>query len=652
MVAYVCAVATISGDAKASEVRLTATRLRDSGKATGGPKLAALIGEEVVARVREWLDLASPATPAAWERPVPLDAHPDLPGFPVEALPDYAREFVGRLAESTQTPEDLGGSLTLGVLAGSVAGKYEVEVKAGWWEPLGLYSLAVLPSGERKSAVFREATRPVWEHERERALALAPDIEQATQARDLLAERAKALRHAAARAKATARTAAEEALSTAARELAAVDVPKAPRLIADDCTPEALVALLAENEGRLIVASPEGGLFETLAGRYSDGVANLDAVLKAHAGDAIRVDRMGRPPLYIARPALTLTLAVQPHVLRGLASKPGFRDRGFVARILYSVPRSRVGSRRIDVAGMRPDLIARWGASVRALLSLPVPSEGERLPILPFGDGARRLLLDYMRELEPRLGEGGDLAPMCDWASKLAGAVARIAGVLTLAAAPGTVPAEVPEDAVRRALDLGRYYLTHARAALGTMGADPATENARHVLDWLKRDRRPTLSRRDILRGVRGTVHRVADLTPALALLVEHGYLREVDSGERRGPGRPAQRYGLHPSIVGGGGEDTDEDGAAPPAAESRPAPPGQKGQNGQNPAPASDGASPGGDSVHSVHIVQGVPPSEGAPDYPTRGETSTAPLPHPLPRADWPPVLAGRHGQADGLPF
>lgn len=46
------------------------------------------------------------------------------------------------------------------------------------------------------------------------------------------------------------------------------------RLIADDVTPEALTSLLSENKGILTIISTEGGLFDTLAGRYSNGGIN------------------------------------------------------------------------------------------------------------------------------------------------------------------------------------------------------------------------------------------------------------------------------------------------------------------------------------------------------------------------------------------
>jgi replicative DNA helicase len=76
-------------------------------------------------------------------------------------------------------------------------------------------------------------------------------------------------------------------------------------------------------------------VFDQMAGRYSQsGGPNLGVYLKGHVGDLLKVDRRGRPPEYVERPCLTIGLAVQPEVLRGLASRPGFRGRGLLARFL------------------------------------------------------------------------------------------------------------------------------------------------------------------------------------------------------------------------------------------------------------------------------------------------------------------------------
>ena len=125
-------------------------------------------------------------------------------------------------------------------------------------------------------------------------------------------------------------------------------IPNAPRLLADDFTPEALGELMSRQDQRIGVLGSEGGLFDTLAGRYSNGVPNIDAVLKFWAGETTYVDRRGRDAIFLEDPHLTVVLSPQPEVVQGLAGKPGFRGRGLVARFLYLLPESRLGARKAE----------------------------------------------------------------------------------------------------------------------------------------------------------------------------------------------------------------------------------------------------------------------------------------------------------------
>ena len=84
---------------------------------------------------------------------------------------------------------------------------------------------------------------------------------------------------------------AEAELFELEEELDNLEEMKTVRFFADDCSSEALTSLLANNGGVFSVISTEGGIFDIMAGRYSNK-ANIDVWLKGHCGDAIRVDRL------------------------------------------------------------------------------------------------------------------------------------------------------------------------------------------------------------------------------------------------------------------------------------------------------------------------------------------------------------------------
>jgi replicative DNA helicase len=402
---------------------------------------------------------------------------------------------------------------------------------------------------------------------------LAPLVIEAAIRRKALERACEAAQTDAAKAKTDdGREAAIKRATELAREADAVIVPAPYRLLADDATPEILATLLAQQGGRIAVLSPEGGVVGQMAGRYSSARvagANLGVYLKGHAGDRLRVDRVGRPPEYVARPALTIGLAVQPEVLRTMADVPELGGLGVLARFLYALPASRMGARSSDPEQV-PSALAREYASMLCILarSLDVVERGW---LVRFTPAAWALLREYAAALEPRLGEDGDLGHMRDWAGKLTGAIARVASLIHLGSGVrGAWGDEVQVTAVEAGILVGNYAIAHAQAVFALMGADSQVEQARRVLRWLVDRKLSEVTRRDIFYHLRGAqMPKVTDLDPILALLVAHGYLAPVASVP--GPGRPSQRFRVNPLA--------------------------QNPQNTQNPGPA-------GGSVGSVGFV------------------------------------------------
>jgi hypothetical protein len=367
---------------------------------------------------------------------------------------------------------------------------------------------------------------------------------------------------AAANAAGEAQTHAIADASAAALAAEAITVPVLPRLVADDITPEAAASLLAEQGGRLAVLSAEGGIFATLAGRYSATGPNLEVFLKGHAGDLLRVDRKGRPPEHVDAPALTLGLAIQPEVLADIARMPGFRGRGLLARLLYAVPENTVGRRRVGAPPVPEAVAAAYSASLQAMVvSLHEWTDPAVLPLTPDGNAA---VLALEADVEPRLAPGtGEFGQHADWGSKLAGAVVRIAGLIHLAAhLRDGWGRPVTDQTIGAARKLGRYFAVHALAAFDAMGADPKVDDARTVYTWLARTRPESFTRRDAYRAMpRGRFAKVTDLDPALDLLEQHGWIRQRPAPDHRGPGRPpSPAYDVCPQLArASGGPHTEE---------------------------------------------------------------------------------------------
>ena len=493
-----------------------------------------------------------------WEPPIPLGAVGTLPAFPVEVLPGWLGDYVAAVATATQTPPDLAGMLALAVLATVAAGAVEVQPRPGWQEPLCLFVAVGMDAGARKSGVFTAMTRPLADFERQQAAAALPAITETATLRRIAEQAAAAAEAAASKAPLDQAEAKQAEAIARAAEAARLLVPPVPRWLVDDATPEALAGLLA-SYGRIALLSPEGDVFDQMAGRYNQTSGpNLGVYLKGHAGDLLKVDRRGRPPEYIQRPCLTIGLTVQPEVLRGLADRPGFRGRGLLARFLYSLPPSLVGRRQLGAPPVPEPVADRYTLELQALAASLTSSTGDAATVLTLDPQAGDLLLGFERDLEPRLAAGsGDLAHLAGWAAKLAGATCRLAGLLHLARHLRDGWAQpIGADTFAGAVRLAGYLVEHARAVFDLMGADPRIDDARWLLDWINRTDQVQFSRRDAHQAARGRFRKATDLEPALILLEEHGYLRRVDPEPSRDPhgrGRPASpRFlvnPLHPST-------------------------------------------------------------------------------------------------------
>jgi replicative DNA helicase len=505
-------------------------------------------------------ELANTTTAAhsgrGWEPPIPFGMTGEVPTFPVEVLPGWLGEYVAAVATATQTPPDLAGMLALAVLATVAAGAVEVEPRPGWCEPLCLFIAVGMDAGARKSSVFTAMTRPVAEFEREQAAAALPSITETAALRRIADQAAAQAEAAASRAPTSQQEEAQAEAIARAAEAANLIVPPVPRWLVDDATPEALAGLLA-TYGRIALLSPEGDVFDQMAGRYNQAAGpNLGVYLKGHAGDLLKVDRRGRPPEYVERPCLTIGLTVQPEVLRGLASRPGFGGRGLLARFLYSLPASLVGRRQPGAPPVPPVVASRYTLELQALaasLTTPTgPTSDQGPSLLVLDQEATQLLLSFEQDLEPRLAAGsGDLAHLAGWAAKLAGATCRLAGLLHLAEHLRDGWAHpVGADTLAGAIRLADYLVEHARAVFDLMGADPRTDDARWLLDWINRTDQAQFSRRDAHAAApRGRFRKAADLEPTLTLLEEHGWLRRVDA-DPPGPkgGRPSSpRFLVNP---------------------------------------------------------------------------------------------------------
>lgn len=485
-----------------------------------------------------------------WQDLIPLDT-PRLPRLAPDVLPSWAGGFAADLAAATETPPELPIALTLAAASVATARRLTVEVHHGYREPTNTWFAVALPPGNRKSAVESATTAPLRAWEQDAARDLESEIRRVTSEVATMQARVKELRNRAA--KNGDLEAADEAADI---EVRIPEIPRVPQLWTSDATPERLGVLLAENGECMAWLSSEGGVFDLLNGRYSNGIPNLDLTLKAWSGDAERVDRGSRPPVYLNSPALTLGLSPQPEMLRGLAAMPGFRGRGLLGRFLYLLPPSPLGYRSLTPRPMREGTRSAYAAGLRAMLDWPALTDDEgreRRYLLKLAPEARAAWLDFARGIEADMRPGGDFEHATDWAGKAPGQAARIAGVLHGIEHAHGRPWEVAisPETMASALRITATIAVHSLAALDLMGADPSIAAARKVWEWIERGRHARVTVRAAHQALRGTFPRARHFADALEPLEERGYLRIFEQTPAGG-GRPSSVIVVRPDIAEG----------------------------------------------------------------------------------------------------
>lgn len=494
----------------------------------------------------------------AWPEPIPLESAP-LPPWPdpLRIFPDPIGEFVAGLSESTETPPELATLMTLAALATACRGRYWVKVHEGYREPLGLFVVGTAPPGSRKTAIVVDVTAALASWERQQRAELAETIKRTASEHATLSARIGKLRQQAAGTDGPEFKQRMGEIADLEAELP--ETPTLPQVFTDDITPENLGTLMGQNDEAMGLLSDEAGIFGIMSGRYSQGgQANLDVFLKGHAGAPVRVNRGSRPPVLMNKPVLSLGLLVQPDALQGLTVTREFRGRGLLGRFLYVVPPSNLGRRSLDAPPLSDDLRLRYEGRVHALLNREPDTDGQGEPrphVLTLEPEAFKAWKALQRRIEPEMDEGGRFEHLTDWASKLAGAAARIAAILHCARHAITGPENRPVALVdmQAAITLAGALEAHALAAFDAMGADPDLDDARAVLRWLVAERRDTFTFRDCQRRHQSRFPRADDLCPAIELLEERGYIRQQQPTGPASRGRPARVYDVNPVCWEGG---------------------------------------------------------------------------------------------------
>jgi len=467
--------------------------------------------------------LPTPATTISsttpWEPLVSVDI-PLLPPIKRSMMPDVLADQVLSVAEQTETPPELAFALGLATAATAFQKKYVIETTAPHTEQLSIYAVAALESGNRKSAVEKIMVSPLrrWEVDKKREI--QSQIEEATVHRDNEDTVLKGLKRRLGN-KAEKENIEDIKKQIFICEQALTEVPVPPRVWEQDITPEHLGTVMHDHNECMGVFSSEGGIFETLGGRYNNGISNIDLFLQSHSGDPVRVSRGSRPTVNLTAPALSMGISPQPSVLRSMSDSPGFRGRGLLARFIYFLPASPLGIRKLinlPAANLLADMY--YTNTITAVLN---ESHSDEPHVIKMSKDAYNEWITFSLLVEYDMRDGRRFAHIKDWAGKLPGLIARIAGIYHCLMNGGD---RLSRDTMCMALDLSEVIIGHSFAAFDLMSADEKMEHARVINRWIIRKGHTSFLERDCWQSLRRQFQNTDEMRACLNVLSQHSIVR------------------------------------------------------------------------------------------------------------------------------
>lgn len=375
------------------------------------------------------------------------------------------------VSKSLMVSLDMTAASVLGVLSVCV-NRHRIIIDDGrdWNEPLALYVMGIAPPGEKKSPVLNLLLNPIKEWMRRTNEGRRPLIAESKQKYKNLQRRLKKAESDLENGKGS-----EAETIRLANELDSFQKIKEVRLYSGDTTTEMLASLLQENDERFSIVSTEGGILETIAGRYQNGVANSDLYLQAFNGEPVSVDRKNSGTIILDSPTLSIILYCQPVVLNKLIDRDTLRNNGFVDRFLPFAPQSCIGRDRFNAPPLPPQVVAKYANIINRLLDV------EGTIYMRLSPDARKVFADFYDGFSssiPLVYE--DLK---GWASKHRGIVARIAGILQLAEDGSSI---VSGDNMVKAVLIADYFQEQVRIILREGGMNQAEQDARYILGRIK----------------------------------------------------------------------------------------------------------------------------------------------------------------------
>ena len=317
-------------------------------------------------------------------------------GFPIDSLPDVARQMAQEVAEVYKVPIAMAGMSTLAVLSAACRDSYKMINAVAGYEQFGnIFVVIGANSGLGKSSL-RKVVSPLLESSH----ALAKEFKEKILPQ-LLAEKTIAEKELKRMLNQT-----KDASTERVMELQAVigryndSILTPPSYWVSNITGEALATALATANGVSLIYSPEGAeVIRVFSGKYRrDGGSDFDLLLSGYSNEPANYRRTGKPPINIPRGVLSMLVATQPPIIANLIKNTEAMPRGLIARAMIIRCESPLRKDDGKNGQISPQVMERWKKLIKDLLRRSHQRNDDAPHVIKATEEARSLFTDFHNE--------------------------------------------------------------------------------------------------------------------------------------------------------------------------------------------------------------------------------------------------------------
>ena len=447
------------------------------------------------------------------------------PPYPLHRFHLLVAEAARELKWNLKAPDALIGMSLLATMSTVSQDFIDVRLPTGQLRPVSLYIIGVAESGERKTTVDYRVAEPIHEHDDMLMAQYEAGMARYAKELSLWKDTHRALRRK--RAKLIEQGKPLDGINDELdqhHELVP-SIPKLRQIIRSDITGRALADALHGDSESIAVMVDEGDII-----LRSEIMRQLGMLNAAWDGSSLKLDRADGKRVLARNPRVTLSIRVQPVVIRQYLDNHGehARGSGHFSRYLVGWPVSTQGNRCITPLAPCWGKLEHFHQRVKQLLC----KRDKRLhdstmerTVIEFTDEAKaewiKLANDVERSLHPVNGSLHDIA---DFGSKLCEIVGRVAAILHFfTEQDGNIDA----DTLHRAVDIVGWHTDEFQRLFGeSTEVSIAHADSEVLARWLHahiwQPGYNHMPRNDLLSVGPARLRKKRRLDPALDILIEN----------------------------------------------------------------------------------------------------------------------------------